>query len=546
MKVGKKLVWSAMSLMMASAVALTGCGSTTPAATPDTSKATATATKVDGGDLVWGSIGEPSQLNPLWSTDTASSDIYRLVLGQLYHANQKLQSVPEMADGMPQVSSDNLTWVVKLKKGITFSDGKPLTADDVVFTFNIPLSKDYAGPRKSTFAKLKKVEKVDDLTVKFTLSEPYAPFQTGALSYPILPEHILKDVPIKDMDKNAFSKSPVGSGPYKLQEWKAGQYLKLVRNDNYWDGKPSIATITYKIVPDSNALLAQVQAGEVNFFPGVDPKDFKTIKAYADSSKKVQVLEDPALSYSYIGWNEANPLFQDKKVRQALTMAIDRKAIVDNVLQGHGSLANAPTSPISWAYDDKVPVFDFNVAKAKQMLADAGWKPGTDGILEKDGKKFEFELQTNQGNKAREAIATIVQQELKDVGIKVTPRIIEWSSFISQYVNTRKFDAVVLGWSLATDPDPTSIWHSREIPKGLNFVAYSNPTVDKLSDENTKILDQAKRKEVIDQIQTQIAEDQPYTFLYYPNGITVYPANLQGIVRGPAAAYEMWKWYFTK
>lgn len=543
----RKIMWSTVSLALASSVALAGCGSQ-PAATPEkpSTPAAPKAVKVDGGDLVWGSIGEPSQLNPLWATDTASSDIYGLVLNGLYTVNQKLEPIPDLAEAMPEVSSDNLTWTVKLKKNVKFSDGQPLTADDVVFTFDIPLSKDYTGPRKSTFSKIKKVEKVDDYTVKFTLSEPYAPFLTGALSYPILPKHVLKDVAIKDMDKDKFSKSPIGTGPYKLVEWKSGQYLKLERNDNYFDGKPNIATITYKIIPDANAMLAQLQAGELNYAP-IQASDFKTAKAYEESSKKIKVLETPALSYTYIGWNEANPLFKDKKVRQALTMAIDRKSIVDAILEGHGQIANVPQSTLSWAYNDKVPVFNFDKEKAKKALAEAGWKPGADGILEKNGKKFEFELQTNQGNKAREQIATIVQQELKDVGIKVTPKIIEWSAFINQYVNTRKFDAVILGWSLATDPDPTAIWHSKNIAKGLNFISYSNPAADKLMDENTKVLDQNKRKQIIGQIQSMIAEDQPYTFLYYPTSIVAVPSNLEGIENGPAGAlYNIQKLYFTK
>ncbi|WP_018130461.1 peptide-binding protein [Effusibacillus pohliae] len=542
MEMSRKWFWTAVSAALAASVALAGCSKDTAAPQANTTKE-----KVDGGEIIWGGAGEPSILNPFWATDVVSSNIYDLILEPLYTVNPKLQPEPVLADGMPQISSDNLEWMVKIRKNVKFSDGQPLTADDVVFTFSIPIDKDYAGPRKSTFEKLKKVEKVDDYTVKFTLSEPYAPFLTGALGYEILPKHILKDVPIKEMDKAPFTKNPIGTGPYKLAEWKSGQYVKLERNENYFAGKPAIKTITYKIVPEANALIAQLQAGEVNRALISNPADLQALKPLIDA-KKFKVAEDIGFSYTYVGWNEMNDLFKDKKVRQALTMAIDRKAIVDSVLEGHGKVANAPQSPLSWAYNDNVTVFEYDPEKAKKLLEEAGWKDTNgDGILDKDGKKFTFELMTNQGNKAREQIVTIIQQQLKKVGIEVTPRIIEFSSLVNNHIKQKKFDAYVLGWALATDPDPTSIWHSREIAKGLNYVSYSNPEVDRLSDENTKVLDQTKRKELIGKAYKLISEDQPYTFLYYPNKIDVVPYNLEGYEFHPRLDfYNMHKWYFTK
>jgi peptide/nickel transport system substrate-binding protein len=470
-----------------------------------------------------------------------------MVFDALYGMDNKITPYPVLADGMPQISTDGLSWTVKLRKDVKFSDGQPLTADDVVFTYNIPLSKDYAGPRKSDFDVLKSVEKVDDYTVKFNLKNKYAPFQTEVLpSYGILPKHLLKDISVKDMEKADFNKKPVGTGAMKFVEWKSGQYVKLERNENYFLKKPSIATLTYKIVPDANALVAQLQSGEVNLID-VAANNVKTVKSLTQTGGKYQMFESPDLAYCYVGWNNKSPLFSDPKVRQALTMALDREAIVKNILDGNGKVANAPESELSFAYKKDVTSFPYDMAKAKQQLADAGWKPGPDGILVKDGKKFSFELLTNQGNKIREQIATYMQQQFKQLGIEVKPRIVEWSAFNNQYIIPGKYDAAVEAWGTGTDPDLTPIFSSTSIGNGLNYNFYKNPKVDELNKVQLQELDQNKRAEDLGQIEDLIAQDQTYTFLYYPLKHMAAPANLKGLDYGPIGDfYNIQNWYFTK
>ncbi|WP_414703632.1 peptide-binding protein [Pseudalkalibacillus sp. SCS-8] len=498
-----------------------------------------------GGDLIVGSIGAPTLFNDLYSTDISSSDISGWIYDGLVVFDENLEPQPDLAKEW-KTSDDGLVWTIKLHEGVKFHDGEPLTADDVVFTYEIPLHEDYTGPRASSFEKIEKVEAVDDTTVKMTLSEPYAPFM-DSLTYGILPEHILGDVPVKELGEHEFNtKNPIGSGPFKFEEWKEGQYVKVTAFEDYFEGRPNLDSITYKIVPDANALMAQIANGDVHQ-ASVQSPDLETAKKLEEEGKIV-LSTDLALSYTYIGWNQKNELFQDEKVRQALTHAIDRETMISAVLNGDGEVAHAPSSPLSWAYNEDVPKFGYDVEKAKKMLEEAGWTPGDDGILQKDGKKFQFEIKTNQGNKAREQIAQVVQEQLKQVGIEVKPKIMEWSAFIEDVTAPNwNYDAVILGWALSADPDPTAIWHSKEREAGLNFVHFSDPELDKLMDENTKELDQEKRKEMIAKIQEGIVEQQPYTFLYYPNDHYALDPSIKGFTHHPRSEYyNIENWWMDK
>lgn len=553
----RKMATAALAFTMGISLMLAGCSSgsnsgtgtdsgtkqpnaeTTP--TPNAAK----KEKIDGGEIITAYLGDPQGFIRFWATTTTSAEVIELVSSFLYKFDEKQELVPDLAVGQPVFSDDKLTMTIKIRTDAKFSDGKPVTADDIVFTYNISISPDYTGPRKGTFEKVQKVEKVDDSTIKFTFKEPHAGY-IDMLIYNILPQHLLKDTPIKEMDKSPYYKNPVGSGPYKLVEWKPSQYLTFVRNDNYYGGKPAIEKITAKIIPDANAMMAQLQTGEINAV-SVPADNLAAIDQFAKTSGKIKLQKDiPASIYMFAAWNLTNPLFQDKKVRQAMTMAIDRKAIVDNVAEGQGKVVHSQTSPTFWSYTENVPKFEYNVEKAKQLLAEAGWKDTNgDGTLDKDGKNFEFEMQVNQGNTVREKSVTVIQQQLKKVGINVTPRVVESSAF-SKNFTSKNFQAIYYAWSISGDPNPKSIWHSDEIEKGLNTVSYKNAEVDKLIEEDWKTFDKAKRKELLNKIDALIAEDQPYTFMYSPTLTMAYPANLEGYNPARDGLKEIAKWYFTK
>lgn len=493
--------------------------------------------------LIVGTIGSPSIFNPYFSADSSSGQIEALLYNGLITYDPKLQPIPDLAESW-KVSKDGYSWTFHLKKGVRFHDGVEVTAQDVVFSYQIPRQKGYSGPRGSDFEKIKSIEAMDRYTVNFTLKEPYAPF-LSTCTYAILPAHLLRDVPMEKLAEHPFNtKQPVGTGPFRFAKWEDGQYIELTAHADYFKGKPKIQHLYFRIVPDQNAQLIHLQSGGMDWM-SIPATDLAIGKLF-EKQGKIRLHSSPSLSYTYIGYNLKLPLFQDLRVRQALTYALDRQSMVDIVLEGQGQVAHTHGSSLSWAYSDDIPELEFNPLKAKELLAEAGWKDTDgDGILDRNGKKFSFILLTNQGNKMREMVSQIVQDQWAAIGIEVKPRLMEWSAFIHDHVETKNFEAVLLGWSLGVDPDPTAIWHSKEMEKGLNFGSYNNPEVDRLLEENTREMDQDKRKQLLVQFQKKVAEDQPFTFLYYANGITAYPTNLQGAMEHPVSTfYNIHNWSF--
>ncbi|MFN7253518.1 MAG: peptide-binding protein [Anaerobacillus sp.] len=545
----KKSLLTLLSMILMLSLFLVACGgngtTTEKEETPATDDAKAgeeaTGEPKQGGSIVLGSSGEPVIFNDYYNQDSASADVTDLVFAGLMRSNENLEMVPHIAVDQPEISEDGLVWTYKLRDDVKFHDGTQLTAHDVVFSFEIPVHPDYTGPRASTFDKLEKVEALDDYTVQFTLSEPDAQWAITA-GYAILPKHLLEDVAIADLEdyREYNIDNPVGAGPFKFVSWTPGQNLVVEAFEEYFEGRPYLDKVTWRFAADANALVLLLETGDVDHI--VAPaSELVTIENY----DHVNVSSTLALRYDYIGWNLQNPLFQDKKVRQALTHAIDRQEITETILEGRAEVAHAPVSPLSWAYNDNVPKFEFNPERAKELLAEAGWEPGADGILQKDGQKFSFTVLSNDGNTTRRDIGIIMQQYLGQVGIEVKAEQMEWGAFLDK-INPPNydFDAVVLAWGLALDPDPTAIWHSKEIENGLNNISFSNEEVDRISDLNRTILDQTERAKELAKVWEILAEEQPYTFLYYPQQHLAMNKNIKGFVHHPRVTfYRVNEWY---
>ena len=497
-----------------------------------------------GGEIVLGSSGEPVLFNAHYHQDSASADKTDLIFAGLMRANENLEMEPRIAVDEPHISEDGLEWTYTLREGVLFHDGEEVTADDVVFTYEIFLHEDYTGPRAGSFTALEKVEAINDYEVKFTLNEPDARFPT-LMSYGILPYHILGDIPIADLeDYREFNiEKPIGAGPFEFVSWTPGQNLVLTAFEDYYDGRPYLDKVTFRFAADSNALVLLMQTGDIDWMVA-PPTELPTIETF-DHAKISNTL---ALRYDYIGWNLQNPLFEDVAVRQALTMAIDRQEITETIMEGNATVAHAPVSPLSWAYNDNVAKFDFDPDKASQILADAGWEPGSDGILEKDGERFSFTILSNDGNVVRRDIGIIVQQYLGNIGIEVRAEQMEWGAFLDK-INPPNydFDAVVLAWGLALDPDPSAIWHSKEIEAGLNNISYRNDRVDEIADTNTLILDQAERAAALAEVWEILAEEQPYTFLYYPEQFVALNKSVEGFTHHPRVnMYRVSDWWINE
>lgn len=507
----------------------TGCGTAPvnngnqagPAATPASNE----PKPVDGGTLTVGTFSDIGNLNPVLLQDTSSGDAAGFIFANIYDIDRKGNIAAEpwsLAKELPQVSADGKTYTIKLKENAKWSDGQPVTADDVKFTFDLIRNPDTGAPGISMFDKVDTVKKIDDHTVQITLKQVYAPFQY-TLQSAVVPYHVLKDVKPKELQTNPYGKDPaktVTDGPWKWAEWKEKQYLSFETDPNYWGQKPHIQKIVYKIYADQNTEVQALLKGDVDLNEGMPVTQLSAVQAKND----IRIITEPGPLYEYLAFNFDPKNFPDnfdpflgQKTRQAIAYALNRQGMVDNILKGTGKIMNAPFLPGSWADPGLAAVnYPYDSAKAKELLKEDGWTPGSDGILQKDGHRFSFELQYNSGNSRREQVTAVIQQNLKDVGIEVKPKAIDFSSWIDQNVNPGKFPALLLAWSLSNpDPDQESIFSSKYFPPaGQNNIWYKNPKLDDLWVQGYSTTDQSKRKEIYAQAAKEISTDLPYVFLY--------------------------------
>jgi peptide/nickel transport system substrate-binding protein len=297
--------------------------------------------------------------------------------------------------------------------------------------------------------------------------------------------------------------------------------VSLARNDNYWAGPPLIDEYVYKVLPDSVSVGNQLKTGEIDIGP-VDPSQFDDIKA----SGTVNIVEFPVAIFTFYAHNLdpnklGGKLFADKAVRQALLYALDRQSMVTAIFNGHASVAGSVEPPTSWAYKAAPQVvYGFDKAKAQSMLDAAGWKAGSSGTREKDGVPLKFTMITNAGNKQRESLLTVMQQQWKDIGVDATPSLIQFPQLVTQIVSTRTFDMFLVGFSWGQDPDEAPLFHSRNtVAGGFNGADFKNDQVDSLLDQALATLDQSKRKSLYFQFQDIMSDQVPAPILVFNTGI---------------------------
>jgi peptide/nickel transport system substrate-binding protein len=494
-----------------------------------------------GDTLIVGSIGEPSILVPMLAGDSASHDVAGLIFNGLVKYDTDLTLVGDLAESW-DISEDGRVITFHLRKGVRWTDGVEFTADDVMFGYKTIISENTPTPYKGDFLEVKKAEVVDKYTFRVTYEKPFAPALSSWGNLPILPKHLLEG---KDITKTDFGRKPVGMGPFILEKWEPGQSLTLKANKNYFEGRPYLNYYVYRIIPDQSTMFMELRAGGVDMM-GLTPIQYTRQTDTEYFKKNYRKYRYPVFAYTYLGFNLKHPFFKDKRVRKAISYAIDKEEIIDVVLFSLGTAATGPYVPNTWPYNPDVQRYDYNPELARRLLKEAGWmdKDG-DGVLEKDGVPFEFTILTNMGNSLREKTATIIQWRLKQVGIKVNVRLVEWSAFINEFIDKRRFEAVILGWSIGLDPDQYDIWHSSKThEKEFNFVSYNNPEVDKLLEMGRRVFDQQKRKKIYYKFQEILAEDAPYVFLYVPDALPIVHARFRGIKPSPIGiTYNIHRWY---
>jgi len=498
-----------------------------------------------GDTIIEGSIGEPSVLIPMLAGDASSHAIAGLVFNGLVKYDTDLTLIGDLAESW-HISDDGLVITFFLKKGVKWSDGVEFTAADILFGFNTITDEKTPTAYSEDFRQVVKAEVVDRYTFRVTYGKPFAPALASWGNLTVLPKHLLEG---KDITKSELGRSPVGMGPYKFVRWTPGQEVVLESNHDYFEGRPFIDRYVSRIIPDPATMFLELKTGGVDVM-GLTPIQYTKQTVSAFFKKNYTKHRYPVPSYTYLGFNLKRPLFADKRVRQALAYGIDKKELVDGVLRGLGSPATGPYVPGTWPYNPDVKRHDYDKEKALNLLNEAGWEDSNgDGILDRQGKDFEFTILTNMGNDTRLKAATIIQWRLKQLGIKVEIKTVEWATFINEFIDKRRFDAVILGWSLGLDPDQYDIWHSTKTKeKEFNFVSFDNSEVDELLDRGRRSFDKEVRKKVYDRIQDILAEEVPYIFLYVPDATPIIHNRFKGVEPAPLIGmmYNFPEWYVPR
>ena len=498
----------------------------------------------DYGDaFVVGSIGDARTLVPILASDSASADVCAMIFNGLVKYDKDIRLVGDLAENWV-IEEGGLVITFFLKKDIYWHDGVPFSARDVEFTYQKLIDPEVRTPYSSDFERIERLEVVDDYTVRVTYKEAFAP-ALASWAMNILPRHLLER---EDLNNTDFSRHPIGTGPYKFKSWRTQEKIELISNKDYFEKRPYIVRYIYRIIPDQATLFLELQTQGVDS-SGLTPLQYQRQTETEYFRNNYRKFRLPSFGYTYLGYNLNNPKFKDKRVRQALNYAVDKEEIIKIVLLGLGKVATGPFVDESWAYNHSVKSCAYDPHKARQLLSQAGWiDTDKDGWLDKEGEVFEFTVVTNQGNEARIKTLQIIQRRLKEIGIKVNIEVIEWSVFVSEFIDKRNFEAVLLGWSLSRDPDCYDIWHSSKTKEGeFNFVGYRNPQVDDLIVKARKTFDQTQRSKYYNQIHEIIYEQQPYMFLYVPDGLSVVQRRFKGIK--PAAlgiGYNFIDWWVEK
>ncbi len=476
---------------------------------------------------------EPGTLNPITATDVYAGAVDGLIMETLLDMDLKTQELIPLLAQSWEVSEDKLTFTFHLRKDVRWHDGKPFSADDVIYSFQKIIDpKVDSAHLRLYYIDCIEAKKLDDYTVRFRWKKPYFKALEMLGGMPIVPKHILDDG--TDFNKHPFARHPIGTGPYKFLKWETGKRIELVKNPDYW-GKPAyFDKIIFKIVTDNTVALQVFKQGELDII-GLTPIQWLKQTNTKNFLRRANKIYYDYPSYSYIGWNLRREPFNERKVRWAMTMLLNRQSILKNIYYCLGRVVSGPFYINTPYYDPSIKPIPYDPEQAKELLKQAGWiDRDQDGILDKNGKPFRFELLISAGSEYAEKIATIYKEDLKKAGIEMEIRRLEWSVFL-QHIQEWKFDACMLGWALDANPDPYQLWHSSmaDIKGSSNHIGYKNPEVDRLIEQAREEFDKEKRIQLLHQIHKIIHQDQPYTFLFNSKALVAVDKRIRNIIPYP-------------
>lgn len=513
----------------------------------------------NGETIVFHSQQEPDSLNPMVSDMMASIDAASPIFEGLTQVDDKLETVPVLAETVPSVENGLVKVVGKglivtwpLRKNVKWHDGQPFTAEDVKFTFDAVMHKNTKVSTRQGFDKISKFEVVDPHTVRLTFSEVYAPYDLLMTinGSPILPKHLLADL-IKDpngdsVNKTDFNRHPIGTGPFKFKAWVSGDHISYEAFNDYWRGKPKAKALKMRIVPDENSAFTLLKSGELDIYQSASIGQYEALKKL----KHVEPSTQPSLTWEHLDFNLDKPALKDVKVRRAIAHAINKKQISEKIYQGLWAVAHSDIAPMSWAYNKSVENrYPYDPEKAKAMLEEAGWKVGVDGIRVKDGHRLSLKIATTAGRKNRELTELVLKYYLKKVGVELNidnqPGPIFFGNYPEGTLKGGKFDLGMAAWVAGPDPDNLSLWHSSQVPpaQGQNHVRFRNKEMDQLLESGTKTVERSERLKIYHRTAEILADELPIIPMLYWTNLNPYNKRLKGFKPNPSNAGNLWNVY---
>ena len=498
--------------------------------------------RADGDGILRTSISaDPPSLNPIISNEATASEIYSHCMSSLAGRNWARpdgEYLPMMAESW-EMSKDHLTYRIRLRKGIMWNDytdpatgekvpAKEVTAADFRFFIDVVRNPDVnCAPLRVYYQDLDDLEVVGPYEFVVKWKKPFYGSVSATLGMSPLPKHYYHHYPgpfdgrrfNDDHKRNSFI---VGCGPYRFRSWERNRRIELVRNEEYfgadYGAAPAVERRVFEVVKLPGPRFQQLAAGKLDMI-NLTPDQWRIQRDHRIfASGKVKRFKYPALAYSYIGYNQKCPLFRDKRVRQALTMLVDRERIIRDIMNDLATPIKSPFPASSQYSDPALKPWPYDPERAKKLLAEAGWRDTDgDGILDKDGRKFAFTIMQVAGHPTQSRIFPMIKESFAAAGIDMNIQPLEWSVYLER-LNNRSYEVCCLGWTMSFDPDPYQVWHSSGIASpGSNHICYANPELDKLIEKLRETFDMKERVRIARRIEAIIHEDQPYTFLYQPD-----------------------------
>ncbi|MBN1903789.1 MAG: peptide-binding protein [Deltaproteobacteria bacterium] len=508
-------------------------------------------TALNNGDwLVSNLTGEPRTLNVISVDSDRSTNaiVMRNIIEPLFYYDLDFDGVklkPVLAENM-QTSADGLEMTIRLKENIWFSDGVPVTSDDIIFTYETIMDPGIdAEDLRGYYANIKDVVKIDSRTVRFIMTEVYWKTIESIGVFEVLPEHIYKYKSPSEFNKRISN--PVGSGPYVFEKWDVGQQLVLRKNDNYWGKKPPIDKLVFKFISNSTAAFQAFRSHDLDTFEP-SAEQFFEVSDEESFKKEFNILSywESSGGYSFIGWNQAKDYFKDRRVRIALTMSMDRESVAKHIYKGYTKVVSGPFYIYGKQNDPSIEPWPYDPEKARKLLDESGWvDTNNNGVRDKNGVELKFKLSYGSGNTTAEQILKVFKDNAAKVGVEILPDPVEWSIFIDN-LNNKNFEAVMLSWGGTIESDPYQIFHSSQIAgKGNNFIRFSNEEADILIEKARRTLDPNARYELYHSFHKILHEEQPYTFLFARPTFVFLDKRFEN-VKLHTLGLESFEWYVPK